>query len=418
MNRRNWTWTLSAFLLIPLAAACGSDGGGGGGGGGGATDGGAGSGGATGGAAGAGGTAGGGGASGGAAGGGGASGGAGGSGGSSCAPFASVTKDEACKSYATEYCKLLATCAPTYFALFRVADEADCALQFEDVCKGIVDAPGTGVKPAGMAAYADLMSKLTCNDMYAGSLESLSVSADPSCGGPGSLAEGKGCYSDAQCASDNCDVPDNALCGKCSTKPGAGDACTFTSDCADGLYCDFNDTCVIAKKLGESCAGGARCEDGTYCSANDTCAAVGGPGADCSADDECESPLVCSTAGKCKQAALATAGADCDPDESNSCNGYLGFKCDKATLKCATQTIIGPGDACGIMQSGGSITLNIFCSGGASCVMPSGSNTGTCIKVAPAGGACNTDTGPDCGFGAECISGTCQVASGTTCPTG
>ena len=290
-------------------------------------------------------------------------------------------------------------------------DEADCKATWETLCNQFSAAPGSGIKPAGMAAIGDALSKTTCDQLYAGAIQSFDF-GDPSCGVDGTVATGKACYVDSQCASTNCDVPDGALCGQCVEDAAAGASCTFDSDCAKGLYCDFNDTCAAEKKLGESCAGFAKCESGAFCDANDTCVAVGDVGADCGGDDECKQPLVCGASGKCKAAALGTAGATCDPKESYSCNSYLGFSCDDATNKCVTHQVPGPGEPCGLIGN----TFVLFCSGGASCVTPSGSNAGTCMAVAPVGGACNTDTGPDCSAVAECINGTCQVADATTCP--
>lgn len=423
--RNSHSYLVSVSLALLAATACGSDDGGAGGGassgGDAGTDGGGGS--ATGGSAGidggggssagdGGGTAGsaGVGGSGGSAGGGGAA----GSSGLSCDQHASATAAEACNSYATAYCDLLVKCAPSSLARLRVASESDCVTTLDATCHMVVEAPGSNEKPAGVATIADLISSETCTDFYTGSLSAVRLD-EPSCGAPGTLADGDTCYSDSQCQGSHCSVQSGELCGQCTSKVSVGGACTYTPECVDSAYCDSSDHCVTRPKLGDSCAGGATCEAGAYCDTGDVCVAVGGDGAGCDYDGECESPLVCGGSGQCRQAAFGALGDTCEPYETSSCNHWLGLVCDLNTRKCIAEPVPGPGDTCGVMDVGGRPRNINFCSGGASCVIPSGSDTGTCVVVADVGGSCDLEAGPGCVLYAECISGTCQVADATTC---
>ncbi len=412
-------------LVLPLAAACGGDDGGDGNGGtpdsgvggsvgtGGAGTGGsgavAGGGGFSGGTGGAG-TGG----SGAVAGSGGASGsgGAAGGGGLSCSSFATATKEVACKSFASEYCKAISKCASTYLDLLAVANEAECAAVLEVTCRQTTDAPGTGAKPALVAAYADLLSKATCEEFYL-FLEDQPEPNDAACGGPGSVVNGKGCFADSQCASTNCETPQGALCGQCKAEPSVGEPCFFNSDCADGLFCDSNDKCAVEKKISESCVGNQKCEIGAFCGPGDTCVAVGAAGAVCGAGEDCAAGLVCGSSKTCKKPDLGTVGASCDPAESKSCNTFMGVRCDSTTQKCIAKINPGPGAPCGLVQG----EYLLVCSGGARCVVPPTLNTGTCVKTAAVGAACDPIKGPECALSAECANGKCQVANATTCPS-
>lgn len=447
MSSKSARWFLFPALVLPLAmAACGSssNNGGGGGSAGSNTGGGAGTAGtgATGGSGGAGATGGtggtagsggmgtdggagtagtdGGAGTGGTAGSGGTTGtgGAGGSGSTDCTKYSSATVTSACQSYTASYCTLIKNCAPVQFAFMRVANESGCESVLGEACQRSLNATGNAITPAAITAMGASLVNLGCPAFDA--MSSIPFPTGAGCGSEtGTLQDGSSCFGDNQCQSGNCQTQTGALCGACTAKAQQGGSCTFDSDCASGLYCanvsGSTYQCEPVVKTGQSCAGGATCESGAFCDSNGTCVAVGGSGASCNTDSECQHGLVCGANGTCAQPALGALGATCDPNVSLSCNTNLGLLCDLNTNKCIDNQLPGLGDTCGVMQVGGQTVYNFFCSGGASCIMASGSSSGTCVAVAADGAACNATNGPDCGINAACVNGTCTVADSTTC---
>ena len=392
----------------------------GGGGGSGGSGGASGSGGSSGGASGGGGAgATGGGGSGGAGGGSGGSGGSGGGGTSpDCKKHASATFATACNSYATTYCKLMWKCAPAFMSLFALDSEAQCSDRFEKTCLLTQGAPGNNSKAALYAAYAELIGTVTCNDFYSGAFNDLGGGTlQPECGGPGTLADGKGCYSGTQCKSGDCDNQMGEACGKCEAELAVGATCDFDSDCGKGLFCDTNDKCAVDKKLGQSCTFSSDCEDGAFCgSSSKVCVAKGGVGATCSVG-ECKDNLVCGSAKTCKTPNFGALGATCDSSEQYSCNWWAGLECDKTTLKCIQSPSSPPGSKCGMIATDGGFTYAPSCSG-STCVTPNGQSEGTCMKPAADGATCDPNNGPPCLFPAGCVSGKCTLPSPTVCPPG
>lgn len=369
-------------------------------------------------------TGGGGGASGGTGGAGGGAGGAGGGtgGGGSypldCKSFTSATLDAACTSFSTEYCKYFGKCAPVFFSMFGFKDEAECTSRFKLVCQNAAAAPGNGTKPALYAAYGSWLSKLTCNQMWDGTFVSVGDGTmPPECGTDGTLADGKTCFTDTQCKGE-CDKDSDAACGKCVT-PAAGSACQFSSDCGDGFYCDFGtNKCAAKVAIGATCSGSSsnQCVDGAFCdSTAKKCVAQGGVGAACTTGGQCKSPYICGTNKLCKAPAMGTAGASCDPAESQSCNSWMGLECDKASKKCVASVVPGPGQPCGMLSTDGGFVFAMYCSGGAKCTDHT-SGPDTCMLPVADGASCNNDDGPPCQMPAECVGGKCVLPSGTTCP--
>jgi hypothetical protein len=142
----------------------------------------------------------------------------------------------------------------------------------------------------------------------------------------------------------------------------------------------------------------------------------------CDKTQPCANGLTCvgatATASGTCQAQVETADSACDPTHKTlpDCNDDDGLTCDTVTLKCVQQPIASATQTCGVTSG-----VRTACSAGSSCVIPTGTTTGTCVAPAADNAACDTATGPNCFFPAKCItgtgvtSGTCELPGSMTC---
>jgi len=223
----------------------------------------------------------------------------------------------------------------------------------------------------------------------------------------GTVGSGGACALDAECKSGACNVPtcQMACCqGTCTgdTPPspgGAGTACTGSSQCTSGNFCDFSamsPVCTPLKAAGAACGTTSECAYGLGCAGNNamyTCKTLPKLGEACP-DGACrDAGNYCSTTDMtCKKIGLD--GATCTT--SNSCSRY--YACDAATMKCTK----GPttGQPCGGLRC---FDAGTFCD--TTATMP------TCVTVRPDGGACTASS--------QCESNNCdQTGSAGMCSEG
>jgi hypothetical protein len=340
--------------------------------------------------------------------------GSGGSAGLDCAKFSGVSAEGACSSYADAYCKLVTQCMSSFYDLFGWSGESQCVARIHLACLDTLAAPGMGLKPEYFAAYADWFSSLTCSATYDWALQSSSTDVPAGCGGPGSVADGKNCFDDQQCAGTSCLIPDNAVCGTCVT-PAVGSACNTSSDCGDSFDCSGG-KCQARAAIGEQCSGTSSCVKNAYCDSAGTCAAKLAAGGTCTSDTACQSSLVCGAGGACKKPTLGALGASCELSEARSCNVYAGLRCDVSSKTCVTETWPVVGEACGTFVVDGGTSNIPFCSGGARCVVDQSTGQGTCMAPIADGLACSSTAGPPCINPAECVGGVCTLPNSTSCP--
>lgn len=179
--------------------------------------------------------------------------------------------------------------------------------------------------------------------------------------------ESLGCATDFNGTGLTCDSYCAVLHGD---KP-AGAACTSNggfSDCAKNLLCD-GDTCrdlcarlgagdVCAKVEGDVTSSSGTCADGLYCDYNDTltCTALKGSGEACETfSNNCKDPLVCGQDAKCGPA----------PGEGEACV----FSC-AGDLLCVGGTCAkapGEGESC---EMSGACATGLDCNDSQVCVTP------------------------------------------------
>lgn len=343
----------------------------------------------------------------------GASGGTGGTGGTTtgvgCAAYATMTADAACTKWGTALCKLWYQCSTDYGVTQGYDTQTTCQARLKLECLQSLAAPGVQLKPAAYSVAADIWGKTACTTLYAfQNPVGDAIEKDPACGTKGSRADGAGCYLDEQCTGNICDVPSGAHCGTCKSPGKQGAPCGIDVHCAVGFYC-VSKLCQPEAQLGQTCSVNPQCVSGAFCSSG-KCAPRLAAGGTCDDDSDCQVGLVCGSTDTCKTPSLAVAGASCDPLETLSCNSWKSYDCDPTTKKCVLETYPGPGQPCG------STTGDFGCTGGATCVMPTGQWDGTCMKVLADGASCSESSGADCLDPAECVNSKCTVVDATVCP--
>ena len=232
----------------------------------------------------------------------------------------------------------------------------------------------------------------------------------------GTLAVGKGCVEDGQCASGSCSAGSGALdggavaCETCVAAVPIGQPCTGA--CVTGAICSFsggsNNTCVAqtTSAAGGKCDGDTQiCASGLTC-VNGTCAAPGATGAACSGSYDCQSPLACVQGAIGAMSTCQTAhpaGAPCLGD--SDCASGLG--CDPTAHTCATVTWVAAGQAC---------TALVRCLTGY-CPYVNGQYTGVCPTVIPDGQPCDeTSSATTSDWFASCFNGACSALGASACP--
>jgi hypothetical protein len=295
-----------------------------------------------------------------------------------------ATAEQACTDLGAARCQKLSSCSQALLTI-RWGDEPTCEARQDPVCLSSQHATGTGATSQGAESCAAAVKSANC-DVYLG--YSTVAGCDAA---SGSGAIGAACAYSGQCQSAWCAVPKGSLCGTCATKPAAGDDCTATNNCGSGLFCGKT---------------------------SHTCAPYAASGAACDSDDACDWGLGCVTAkgatqGTC-QALGKTAGATCDgkAETAPRCDRSQGLWCTGAGQCQAFSGYAKTGDACGLIDA----TTYMACSGGASCVVPTGAaGKGTCVGPSDVGGPCDTE-----GNGASCSSTSvtrCVAPAGSTTGT-
>jgi Dickkopf N-terminal cysteine-rich region len=129
----------------------------------------------------------------------------------------------------------------------------------------------------------------------------------------------------------------------CTVLKAKGINCQSTSECADGLVCDVQNTlaCVVSPQLGDPCPLGQCGELGTYCEpGDDICRAVGSIGDSCAAGHLCSPYLVCDATTMTCQLYPQT-GQSCEILQK--CND-LDTYCDISTETCLAR--VADNEAC------------------------------------------------------------------------
>lgn len=219
----------------------------------------------------------------------------------------------------------------------------------------------------------------------------------------GTVAAGGACAFSEECTSRRCDIPacTMACCqGTCTGDAppppgGPGTACTLSSDCQSGTFCDFTatpTTCTLLKTAGATCQSTNECAYGLGCAGTTTrtCKELPALGEPCP-DGVCrDAGNYCSSAGTC--AKIGLSGASCT--DSEECSPF--YPCDPATRQC-TQ---GPGVGEPCPMGTRCFDADAFCDTAAA--------TPTCAVLRPDGGACASN--------AQCESDHCdQTGSAGTC---
>lgn len=180
---------------------------------------------------------------------------------------------------------------------------------FVRACENEMALDGSSLTPASLDACTSLISSAGCIP--------LETMYGPCAAAPGALPTGAACESDAQCASTRCNSPPGE-CGTCVDSLPEGSACDLVgAPCVAGTAC-FDGTCTGATfaASGESCD-----DDETFCQSGLVCTGTCGPpvaeGGACFRGSDCAVGLVCSDQGTCVEGsrpAFGGVGAACDED--------------------------------------------------------------------------------------------------------
>ena len=221
----------------------------------------------------------------------------------------------------------------------------------------------------------------------------------------GTVGSGGACALDAECKSGVCDVPTATMActqGTCTgdappAPGGAGSACTSSSGCAVGFYCDFtNQVCAELKAAGAMCNSTSECAYGLGCAGTTmrTCKALPKLGEACP-DGVCrDAGNYCNSANQC--AKIGLSGAACT--NTTQCSSF--YPCDTQAMQCTKAPSLG--QAC----TSRCFEANTFCD--------TGSAAPTCISTKPDGGSCTANSqcqSDNCDQGSGAGSGTCTTAA-------
>ena len=272
----------------------------------------------------------------------------------------------ACDEYAVAMCHKLAICNSWFIASY-FEDEASCVKRSATAsgCVGSFALLGTSRTVERLEACTSATNRATCAEW----LDNDPIALAACIAKPGSLSNGTGCGSDAQCQSGNCRLSDE--CGVCGPARGAGDTCSGADGCAPGLSCN-NLVCGRAKGAGETCDSRADCPNSLACN-----------------DGHCASPR--------------SAGENCTED---ACDAHAGLYC--ANGVCRTTQYAAPGQHCDWANG-------LDCAAGGFCRSTGTSSQGTCVAPAKDGESCDDEQGPRCSAWATCTGGHCKLANPATC---
>lgn len=293
-----------------------------------------------------------------------------------------LTAEQACSDVAESRCAKLSSCSPTDLER-RWGDLTTCETREKLACMQGLTASATGATPPSVEECSTALAAATCDAFLS------KVMPPPEClAQMGPAALGAACAFNAQCKSSFCALADDALCGVCAVQPVAGDSCA-TTGCGPEL------SCVKATMLCQApVASGGACDRTMPCGTGLSC--VGS---------------TMTTMGTC-MADATTVGATCDPQRKTGpgCDAGSGLACNTMTKQCVMQPDVAAGMPCGLIAN-----VETRCAGGATCEIPTGQTTGTCVAPAADGAACDATNGPDCLFPAKCVAGTCQLPGSSSC---
>jgi hypothetical protein len=313
--------------------------------------------------------------------------------GSSLSPAGGTSAQQAATDAANAYCGQVAKCEPVVLAS-DYGSMAACVTARTQVTLNSLAAPGTGATPETSEACTAAYPTYSCADF-------INDVVPPACKPQvGTGATGAACFAAGQCQSAFCQIPKAALCGTCQPALASGSSCA-NSNCPTGLHCAATtSTCVTYGAAGAACTENSDCGYQLDCVGAD--AAKGTPGT-CTAE-------------------VATAGATCDHAQKTGagCDPTANLICGRDN-KCDTYDTATTGQPCGYVANDGGTTYT-YCTGGSRCL--TSGTASTCTGPAAAGAACNTALDNLCADPATCtgstvdggVSGTCQVASATSCP--
>jgi hypothetical protein len=293
-----------------------------------------------------------------------------------------VTTDQACSTYAGQYCTRLQACNPFSFST-TYKDMAQCQARTQLVCDLNAPLAGSSQSAANLTACATALSTAACPNFLSGY-----NFAPAACRMAGTLAAGAACAEDHQCASSYCQLTARTSCGKCAAKVAAGAACVVDEDCAFGTTC-FGQG-VTRKCVTPAASGGA-------CNTTDT---------------PCLQGLFC-IAGKCS--AGQAAGSACTLGTA-TCDSTKGLYCDAKTQKCIATQVAQVGQPCGFLNN-----VKVQCAGGSGCFAVGQARQ--CVAAAADNATCglgSTSSGPGCLAEARCTTGAtctahCQLPTPALC---
>jgi hypothetical protein len=249
---------------------------------------------------------------------------------------------------------------------------------------------------------------------------------------------------------------------QCLARKAANVACSFSSECADGLRCTTARVCGPQGMVGDSCTGSGDCAPTLICNANRQCAAKGPAGAPCRDFSDCESTLACDDVLRtCRASSSVDGGQPCSSTRScadGQCAGKVivfdggtntagicrapvvgdrcssNFSCgeakycDMTTSTCRAAgastpcssafnclmgdycTGVGSSSTCAKKAAAGQVcdsTRSDSCAAmGETCQPTTTPGTSRCQRVPALGEACTRE----CAFPAACVGGTCVAA--------
>ena len=278
-----------------------------------------------------------------------------------------------CGQFADQWCTQYTHCHPLGFGE-TFTDVAQCHDRMETYCTSILlGESDTGWTKAKLAGCVAGWRGVACNVWN----DDPSILPGDACAVPGARAAGASCFRDLQCASRHCGFTADAGCGTCGPRGGAGQACTYGTDCQAGFGCSANNACAAWGSAGDTCDGDHPCHLSLSCTGGH-CVAPGGPGTVC------------------------TDSADCD--------GAQGLLCNFTTQHCGQA--IGTAAVCDSHEADGKVR---YCYASGIC----DSNAGTCTASTGEGQACDDTQGPRCVWPAFCstVTHTCTLPTPVACLT-
>jgi hypothetical protein len=297
-----------------------------------------------------------------------------------------VALDDVSDTFRDEYCQYLARCD-------LVTSESECQslnlgidIHLDAGLRAAIDAGKVKYDGHKLAECYAQFGDQSCDRTSEGARTSNTNACNEAL--QGTVGAGGMCAIDAECVSQDCDVPDcpDACCqGTCvgdvqpGTRVAIGGSCHSSTECARG-FCDITSICVALKPAGSTCQGAAECDydlgcagtprtcralptvgqacpdgqcrdTGSYCNASMTCAKVGLAGDTCTTRADCSSAYYCDATNHC--AVGPREGEACS--SSMRCSQLDNF-CDQTTMTCTRP------QADGAMCSSDAQCTSFYCS--------------------------------------------------------